>query len=135
MGSLASSHKRKPPRNALPLSPARHFGGTSFSSFTLPAPSTTSSGSRAAISRATTSATWRRRLLLPCFTNAWPSGSSALHNLPGRGGSRLPSGTYGRYCQHCVLSTYAEDASFCGLPGSRGGSHRLHAEYIFCYSA
>ena len=60
------------PRNALALSPARHPGGSSFSFLTLPPPSTTSSGSRAAIRRATTSATCAPFLLAPLLQAALP---------------------------------------------------------------
>src|SRR5262249_14599037 len=42
-----SSHRRKPPRNALLLSPTRQPGGSSFSFLTFPPPKTTSSGSSA----------------------------------------------------------------------------------------
>jgi hypothetical protein len=54
---MGGSQMRNPPRNALALLPARQPGGKSFSFFTLPPPRTTSSGSRAAIKRATISAT------------------------------------------------------------------------------
>src|ERR1700726_1858083 len=62
-------HRRKPPRNALSLSPARQTKGSFFSFFTLPPPSTTSSGSRAATKRFTTSATRLRHFFLPYFFN------------------------------------------------------------------
>src|SRR5574337_476081 len=64
----AFCQRRKPPRNALALAPARHPGGNSFSFLTLPPPTTTSSGSKAALRRPTTSATWRRHFRFPCFS-------------------------------------------------------------------
>src|SRR5262245_4007890 len=66
---VCSSQSRSPPRNALALSPARHRGGSAFSFFTLPPPRTTSSGSRAAIRRAATSATYWRHFFLPTRSN------------------------------------------------------------------
>src|SRR6202035_5159666 len=57
-------HRRNPPRNALLLSPARLPEGSCLSLFTFPPPRTTSSGSRAASSRLTTSLT---NLLHFCF--------------------------------------------------------------------
>src|ERR1700746_3125159 len=64
---LFFSQTRKPPRNALSLSPARLPEGSSFSFFTLPPPRTTSSGSRAATRRFTTSVTKLRHFFLPYF--------------------------------------------------------------------
>src|SRR6187399_2223857 len=61
------SQTRKPPRNALSLSPARLPEGSPFSFFTLPPPRTTSSGSRAATRRFTTSVTKLRHFFLPYF--------------------------------------------------------------------
>ena len=60
--SAASSHRRNPPTKALALSPTRQPAGRSFNFLILPPPSTTSSGSRAPASLATTSATSRRHL-------------------------------------------------------------------------
>src|SRR5579859_4721973 len=60
-----SCHKRTPPRKAFALSPARLFGGNCFNLWTLPPPSTTSSGSKAVIRRSTTSVTYRRHFRLP----------------------------------------------------------------------
>src|SRR6516162_3926410 len=54
---VVSSQSRNPPRNALALSPALQWGGSTFNFLTFPPPKTTSSGSSAAIRRATTSAT------------------------------------------------------------------------------
>jgi hypothetical protein len=51
------SHSRNPPRKAFALSPARQRGGSASSFLTLPPPITMSSGSSAAMKRATTSAT------------------------------------------------------------------------------
>jgi hypothetical protein len=51
------SQRRNPPPKALALLPARQPGGNPFNFLTLPPPSTTSSGSRAAIKRATISST------------------------------------------------------------------------------
>src|SRR5215831_6611346 len=53
----SSPHRRNPPRKALVLSPARECGGSAWSFLALPPPITVSSGSSAAIRRATTSAT------------------------------------------------------------------------------
>src|SRR2546426_6456009 len=64
--SEAFSQRRNPPRKALALSPARQPGGNFSRCFTLPPPRTTSSGSNAAIKRATTSATLRRHF---CFSH------------------------------------------------------------------
>src|ERR1700692_752614 len=61
----AFSHRRNPPAKALALLPARQPGGSFSSCFTFPPPRTTSSGSSAAIKRATTSATWRAQASLP----------------------------------------------------------------------
>ena len=60
------SHRRKPPRKALALSPARQPGGNLSSWWTLPPPRTTSSGSSAATRRLTTSSTSRRHCVRPC---------------------------------------------------------------------
>jgi hypothetical protein len=54
---MGGSQRRNPPLKALALVPARQPGGKSFNFFTLPPPRTTSSGSRAAIKRATISST------------------------------------------------------------------------------
>src|ERR1700712_5210672 len=57
MGALpraSPSHMRKPPGNALVLAPIRQSGGNVWISRALPPPSTTSSGSRAAVSRVMT---------------------------------------------------------------------------------
>jgi hypothetical protein len=50
---FASSHSRKPPRNALALSPLLQLGGRCLSFLTLPPPRTTSSGWKASNSLAT----------------------------------------------------------------------------------
>src|SRR5262245_236546 len=63
--SRDSSHTRKPPKNALALSPTRQPGGSSFSFLTFPPPKTTSSGWSAAVSRITTSFTVSRHFFLP----------------------------------------------------------------------
>src|SRR4029077_3506928 len=64
---LVFCQTRKPPRNALSLSPARLPEGSPFSFFTFPPPRTTSSGSRAATRRFTTSVTKLRHFFLPYF--------------------------------------------------------------------
>src|SRR5262249_48873307 len=61
----ARSQRRKPPRKAFALSPARQPGGNASSWWTLPPPRTTSSGSSAAMRRATTSSTSRRHCASP----------------------------------------------------------------------
>src|SRR5580693_5608145 len=72
--AVASSQSRNPPTKALALSPARQPGGRVSSCFTLPPPRTTSSGSRAAIKWATTSAALRCHLCFPNRSNPrWPT--------------------------------------------------------------
>src|SRR5712691_868269 len=56
---------RKPPLKALLLSPSRASGGSDFSNFVFPPPSTTYSASSAVLSCSTTSNTCRRHLFLP----------------------------------------------------------------------
>src|SRR5215471_15031705 len=68
-GFFPCSQSRNPPTKALALSPARELAGILFSSLALPPPITTSSGSRAATRRATTSLTYRRHFFLPCFSS------------------------------------------------------------------
>src|SRR6266478_4777397 len=63
-----SSHSRNPPRNALALLPRRHLPGSSLTFLALPPPSTTSSGSRAAVTLATMSSTSRRHSFFPRFS-------------------------------------------------------------------
>src|SRR6266511_638209 len=61
----APCQRQNPPTKALASSPLRQPVGCFFRLWTLPPPSTTSSGRRAAIKRVTTSATYLRHFFLP----------------------------------------------------------------------
>ena len=59
------SHNRNPPMKARELSTARVLGSSVFSLLALPPPTTTYSGSKAALRRATTSLTFLRHFFSP----------------------------------------------------------------------
>jgi hypothetical protein len=104
-GFCSLSQSRKLPRKALALSPTRHFGGSVVSRFALPPPSTTSSGSSAAISCATASATQR--------FHSWRPERSRLANV-----QQLQSSCWHR--QVLQRNGWPISESVCGRPSTRG---------------
>src|SRR5512140_783157 len=81
--AAASSHRRKPPRIALALSPRRVCGGSRFRCAMLPPPRTMTSGSSAMRNPSTTSCTLRRHFRFPsCFLARSPTWSSYVCPSP-----------------------------------------------------